>query len=290
MTKPSSIIFLGTPEFAIPSLRALAKAKNFSVVLAVTQPDKPSGRKQTVTPPPVKICAEKLGIKVIQPISINADFGILKQFKPDFIVSAAYGQILTQEVLEIPEIASINIHPSLLPRWRGASPIQNAILAGDEETGVTVQMMTEELDAGDILGQESVPIGERETYGSLHDKLVEIAAELLIKTLSMPLQAVRQKSPLVKFCAKLSREDGKIDINKMTAEEIDRRVRALNPWPGVLCNLNGNEIKILETSLSALRDSVPIDCAKGTVLYLVKLLPPGKKPMSAAEWERGTRN
>src|SRR3989338_8365628 len=144
MTKPSSIIFLVTPEFAIPSLRALAKAKNFSVVLAVTQPDKPSGRKQTVTPPPVKICAEKLGIKVIQPISINADFGILKQFKPDFIVSAAYGQILTKQVLQIPEIASINIHPSLLPRWSGASPIQNAILAGDEETGVTVQMMTEE--------------------------------------------------------------------------------------------------------------------------------------------------
>ncbi|MBU2213781.1 methionyl-tRNA formyltransferase [Patescibacteria group bacterium] len=287
MPTTKSIIFCGTPEFAVPSLEALIADSEFSVDLVITQPDKPVGRKQELTSPPVKKCAQSHGISVAQPDNLNSDLSALISHKPDFLVTVAYGQILKSPILDLPNIASVNIHPSLLPHWRGASPIQHAILAGDRETGVTLQEMTEELDAGPILAQVTTVIEERETATSLHDRLSTLSAQLLINTLKKPLDPKPQDESQVTFCQKLTRKDGEVDLSAMTAEEIDRHVRALVPWPGVLCTINGTELKLLETSLEEVPDSIPVECAKSSILHIVQLQPPGKKPMTGKEWGRG---
>ncbi|MBU1123669.1 methionyl-tRNA formyltransferase [Patescibacteria group bacterium] len=291
MPNPKTIIFCGTPEFAVPSLEALAADSEFKIELVITQPDKPVGRKQIVTPPPVKVCAEKLGIEVYQTEDINnhdSDSGF-RIPKFDVLITVAYGQILKQPILNLPKIAPINIHPSLLPKLRGASPIQNAILSGDNETGTTIQIMTEKLDAGDIVGQVVTDIAERETATSLHDRLAELSASLLIKTLKKPLSPAPQNESEATFCKKLSREDGQVDTKTMLAEEIDRKVRALVPWPGVTCNVEGQELKIIETSLIETDNSVEVQCADNSKLFLITVQPPGKKEMTAKEWGRGIR-
>jgi len=285
--KPFSVIFCGTPEFAVPSLEALIKDSNYSVDLVITQPDKPVGRKLELTPPPVKTYAQKHDIEVLQPKNINDDFSAIESTKPDFLVTVAYGQIVAQSLLDLPNIKAVNIHPSLLPHWRGASPIQNAILAGDKETGVTLLEMTEELDAGPILAQETISIEDRETALTLHDKLAQVSAQLLIKKLKEPLNPTPQNESEASYCQKLTREDGNIDSTSMTAQEIDRTVRALVPWPGVRINISGNELKLIETSLEETNDSVPHICAEETTLHIVKLQPPGKKTMTGKEWKRG---
>lgn len=291
MPSPLTIIFCGTPEFALPSLKALLNDPAFSVKLVVTQPDKPVGRKQIMTPPPVKVLAEQSNIPIWQPDNINAQDARLKtQDSPfDFLVVVAYGQILSKEILALPTIAPVNLHPSLLPRWRGASPMHHTLLAGDRETGVTIQQMAEALDAGPILAQERVPVGPRETFVSLRTTLAEKGAALLVRTLKAPLRPVPQDKTQMTICTKLTRKDGEVDPARMTAEAIDRKVRALTPWPGVTCPIHKETVKLLKTALTAERDALPLPCAEGSMLFVLELQPPGKKPMSGAAWERGRR-
>jgi len=293
MPSKHSVWFLGTSAFAVPSLEALWKDDAFSVDLVITQPDRPTGRKQELMPPPVKIAAQKHGLRIEQPENINDHFQFsifnFQLSTPDFLIVVSFGQILSQEILSVPTIAAVNVHASLLPRWRGASPIQHAILAGDAETGVSVQKMVKELDAGPILNQEKVAIAPRETFTTAHDKLATIGAGLLLRTLKNPLQPLEQDPTRVTVCRTLKREDGMVHPQEMTAEEIDRNVRALNPWPGVTLVQDGQTVKILESSLEPTVDSAVLTCAKGTVLHLVRVQAAGGKPMTGAAWERGKR-
>jgi len=282
---PFHVIFCGTPDFAVPALKALIDHSDFEVDLVITQPDKPIGRSQEVTPPePVKVAAQEAGIKVFQPEDINEEFP--KDAEADFIVTVAYGQLLDNELLEIPKIAPVNIHASLLPRWRGASPIQHTILE-DKTGGISIQRMAEKLDAGPILSQKEIKLDKRETSLSLHDKLSTLGADLLIETLTKPLKPEDQNDADAVFCRKLSRKDGIVYSAKMTAEEVDKHVRALVPWPGVRCKINGNEVKLIETSLTETDDSIPLTCKSDTVLHIVSLQPPGKSRMTGRQWGCG---
>lgn len=291
MPKPITIIFCGTPAFAVSSLEALATDDAFHVVLVITQPDRPSGRQRTLAPPPVKARAQELGLRVFQPQDINEELSAYLEAhgipRPDFLVVVAYGKILAPPILALPAIAPINVHASLLPRWRGASPVEHAILAGDTETGITVQVMSPKLDAGDILAVRRIPIAPRTTTPLLKETLSRLGADLLVTTLKQPLHPVPQPAEGITLCRKLSREDGIVDPARETSEEIDRRVRALNPWPGVLCKIAGRMIKMLATSLAPVAGSVPLPCAHQTTLQLISVQEPGKKAMRADAWKRG---
>jgi methionyl-tRNA formyltransferase len=288
---PRSIIFCGTSAFAVPALQALAADSEFEVQLVITQPDRPVGRKQELTPPPLKVAAEKLSLKLWQPENLNKELTAYRSSlaAADFLIVASYGQLLSEEVLNLPKRLPLNIHASLLPRWRGASPIQQAILANDRETGVTIQKMVKQLDAGPILGQEKTPIDPRETFISLHDRLATMSASLLIQTLKNPLEPQDQDETEITFCHKLTKEDGMVNPEKETAEAIDRKVRALTPWPGVTITMNGQQLKVIETSLAPTTISTRINCDGNSALYLVKVVPAGKKEMTGAEWERGVK-
>ncbi len=291
MPPKRSIWFLGTSAFAVPSLEALLHDAHFSVDLVITQPDRPVGRKQEVAASPVKAAAMKHGLKIMQPENINdsTHYPLPTTHYPDFLVVVSFGQILSQKILDLPKIAPVNVHGSLLPRWRGASPIQHAILAGDKESGVTVQKIVKELDAGPVLAQEKVLIDPRETFTTLHDRLAPLGASLLIRTLKSPLHPIDQDSSQVTICRTLKRNDGLVDPTTMTAKEIDRKVRGLNPWPGVAMVIDGKTVKILQTSLEPGMDTTSLSCAGETVLHLVMVQPAGGKAMGGAQWERGKR-
>lgn len=279
---PWKIIFAGTPEFAVPSLQALAAADSCQVDLVVTQPDKPVGRKQTLTPPAVKVAAHELQIPVIQPTKLEpSDLPA-----HDFLVVVAYGQLLTQVVLDTPRVAPINLHASLLPRWRGASPMQHSLLHGDTETGITAQRMVKALDAGPILAQHTTAIAPRETITTLHHRLAVLSAKLIVDTLQAPLTETPQDESLVTTCGKLSREIGNVDPATMTAEEIDRHIRALVPWPGVRTTINGHDVKLIAAQLTPNESAYPLACTEGT-LYITQMQSPGKSPVSGAAWQRG---
>jgi methionyl-tRNA formyltransferase len=296
---PSTIIFCGTPEFACPSLQALHEDPAFDVVQVITQPDKPVGRKRVVTAPAVKVLAKKLGLPVEQPNDINSTHYSL--LTTDYLVVVAYGQILKERILKMPKIAAVNLHPSLLPIWRGPSPIQNSLLAGDKETGVTIQHMVEEVDAGAILSQEKITIDPRETKTALTERLAKEGAELLTKTLKAPLTETHQDDSKATFCKKLTRSVGQVDPHLMTAEEIDRYVRALVPWPGVSIHCGtgilpvrsggrparDESVKLIETLLTPHADSFELPCAKGSILYVTKIQSPGKNVMTGEEWGKG---
>ncbi len=291
MPTPHTVVFCGTPRFAVLSLRALHGDPHFTVTQVVTQPDRPVGRSQELTPSETKLAAEELGIPVWQPESINKE---LPEFmktmeRPDFLVVVAYGKILGDEVLAWPKIAAVNVHGSILPRWRGASPIEHAILNGDESTGVTVQMMAKELDAGDTLSMAQTPIGPLDTSLSLRERLSRMGAELLVETLTMPLEPKPQPKDGITICGKISKEDGIVDPANLTAIEIDRRIRAFTPWPGVTTTVHGKTVKILSASLSEAKHGIPLSCKDGTTLYVTELVEAGKKPMKADEWMRGVR-
>ncbi len=282
---PFRIVFCGTPAFAVPSLQALAADPAYKVELVITQPDKPIGRKQVITPTPVKVAALELGIPVEQPDNIN-DFRIpLSGF--DFLVVVAYGQLFKQPLLDLPSIAAVNLHGSLLPRWRGASPIHHSVLAGDTESGVSVQKMVKKLDAGPVLNQTSITLDPRETSTTLLERLAILGAQLLVKTLQQPLNPQPQDETKVTICRKLTRKDGEVDSEIMTAEEIDRHVRALVPWPGVTCTINGKSVKLLATDLQSSADAFPLPCKNNTILYITKIQSPGKEAVKGAEWIRG---
>jgi methionyl-tRNA formyltransferase len=229
------IVFMGTPEFGAVILEGLLKG-GYEPVLVVTETDKPVGRKQIITPPPVKIAAEKFNISIEQPEEIKNLKLKIKNLKPDLGIAAAYGKIIPKDILDIPKYGFINIHPSLLPKYRGPSPIQAAILNGDKETGVSIILMNEKMDSGDIISNSKFKIQNSNlTCTELHNKLAESGTELLLETIPKwikgEIKPVPQDESKATYTKILTKEDGRIDWKK-TAEELERRVRAFDPWPG----------------------------------------------------------
>ena len=250
------IIFMGTPEFAIPSLGEIYK-KGWDIISVVTQPDRPKGRGMHSLPSPVKEFALKHGIKILEPLKVrDKEFiNLLKDLGPDIIVVVAYGKILPKEILEIPPLGCVNLHASLLPKYRGAAPINWTIINGEKETGVTTQMIAEKMDAGNILLQERMKILESDTAGTLHDKLKVIGAFLLINTLEglkeKSLKPIVQDESKATYAPILKKEDGLIDWIKK-ADSIINLIRGTNPWPSAYTFLSGKLFKIWKASLTGL--------------------------------------
>ncbi len=296
------IVFIGTGEIGVPTLRALLNSEH-EVVAVVTQPDKRVGRKQRIESPPIKKKIAKTRIPILQPARIKDQkaTGEIRDFAPDVVVVVAYGQILPRDVLEIPRLACLNLHASLLPRWRGAAPIQAAIAAGDCETGITAMYMDEGLDTGDILLQRHVEILPNDTGGSLHDRLAQIAPEALLESLRL-LSAgnaprIVQDNARATYAPKLKREHGLIDWSE-SAEAIDRKIRAYNPWPGAFMKVDHQNLKVFSASVvdlngqpgEVLRSDKDLIVATGKgALSLAEVQLEGKRRMSAAEFLRGHR-
>src|SRR5260370_21054629 len=247
------IVFIGTGEIGVPTLSALLESEH-EVVEVVTQPDKPAGRDQRIEAPPVKKALAGTKMSILQPARIKDRESIeeIRALTPDVIVVMAYGQILPRNVLEIPPTACLNLHASLLPRHRGAAPIQAAIAAGDRETGITIMYMDESLDTGDILLQRTIDIRSDDTGASLHDRLAQIAPEALLQALRMLAKGsaprVPQDSTRATLAPKLSREHGQIDWSE-AAQTIERKIRAFNPWPGAFMTIDGRNLKIFSASV-----------------------------------------
>lgn len=245
------IIYMGTPEFSVPALERLALEEGFSVCLVVTQPDRPKGRGKKLMPPPVKESAQKLGIEVFQPEKINSPESMdrLSSFKPDFFVVAAFGQILSQKILDIPSIYPVNIHASLLPKYRGPSPIQAAILNMDEQTGVTTMVMKKEMDKGDILLSKSTPVFPQETAEDLSKRLAIMGADLIVQTLKAILtnqcHPEAQDHSNASYVKLLKKDDGRIDWN-FSSRHLQAHINAMTPWPGAFSSLLSKPIKIFK--------------------------------------------
>jgi len=298
------IVFMGSPEFSLPSLRRLAE--RYPLTGVITQPDRPSGRGRRLTPPPVKRLAEELGIPLIQPRRLREEeaMGQLRRWEPDLIVVAAFGQILRPSVLELPRFGCVNVHASLLPRWRGAAPIPSAILQGDSHTGVTIMLMDPGVDTGPVLSQRATPIQAGETAGELSERMAHLGAELLLETLPRHLSGELQPQPQPQegatYASMLKKEDGRLDFNQ-PAMELERRVRAFNPWPGAFMDWQGGPLKVHRASLgSPVEDQLPgmrlvqaglpaMVTSKGTLL-LEELQPPGKRPLPGRDFLRGARH
>lgn len=243
------IVFMGTPDFAVPSLQALIETQN--VVGVVTQPDRPAGRGKQLRPSPVKVAALEAGLPIFQPYSLRKreQAEQLVAWQPDAIVVAAFGQILRPHVLELPPLGCINVHASLLPRWRGSSPIQHAIMAGDEQSGVCLMQMERGLDTGAVYACEAIPLDTNETAATLHDKLAELGAELvrceLPCVLAGEIVPTPQDEALVTYARMIRKGDGEIDWRD-SAEKIDRHIRAFTPWPSAFTFWQGKQLKIIE--------------------------------------------
>jgi methionyl-tRNA formyltransferase len=297
------VLFIGTGDIGLPSLEWLLNTPKHEVVGVITQPDKPVGRKQVLTPPQIKVRALAAGKQVIQPPKIRHAVDELKAFNADVAIVVAYGQILSRAVLDVPKLGCLNIHASLLPRHRGAAPIQAAIRDGDEETGVTIMFMDEGLDTGDILLMKRLPITADDTGGSVHDKLalqapaaLEEALDLLAAS-SPPRE--KQDDSKVTHVRKLTRQDGRIDWNR-TAIELDRLIRAFTPWPGTFCLFKDTQMKIHRASVIAHADVCPlpgtivgadaggigVSCGGG-LLNLLEIQIGGGKRLPAGDFLRG---
>jgi methionyl-tRNA formyltransferase len=268
------LLFLGTSDFAVPSLRALAADGRFEIVGVVTQPDRPVGRHATITPPPIKIAAQELGIKEIrQPEKMKDEEAWLCEIGPtcDAFVVVSYGKILRPWVLELPKHGVVNVHGSLLPRWRGAAPIQAAIATGDAVSGVTIMQMDADLDHGPILATAETPIALDETGQSLHDRLATLGAELLPFTLTSflndSLEPEPQNHDLATHCSTLTRDDGKLDFSR-SAEELERQIRAYNPWPGTWTSVDEKRVKIFRARVVPEGTPGAIACGKDALLPL----------------------
>ncbi len=291
------VAFMGTPDFAVPALRALHGAGH-DIVAVYAQPPRPAGRGQAMRPSPVQLAAEALGLPVRTPSRLKRDPAAPEAFAAlhlDVAVVAAYGLILPEAMLAAPARGCLNIHASLLPRWRGAAPIQAAILAGDDQTGVTIMQMDAGLDSGAMLLAEAVPITQATTAALLHDRLAEIGARLLLRVLTEPPAPVPQPEAGATYAARLTRADGRIDWTR-DAAGLDRQVRALNPWPGTYAMLDDIVLKVLAampeagagTPGSILDDRLLVACGSGA-LRLLRVQAPGRAAMDAAAFLRGHR-
>jgi methionyl-tRNA formyltransferase len=295
------IVFIGAGEIGVPTLEALLRSSEHELARVVTQPDKPVGRTRQIEPPPIKRALAGTKVAILQPAQIKDRQAIeeIRALQPDVILVMAYGQILPREALELPRIACLNLHASLLPRWRGAAPIQAAIAAGDVETGITVMYMAEGLDTGDILLQRRIDILPTDTGGSLHDRLAQIAPEASLKALQKLANGnaprIPQDNAVASYAPKLTRDNGKIDWSE-SAEIIERKIRAFNPWPGAFMKLDERNLKIFSASIvdlggkpgEVLRSDKDLVIAAGTeALSLGEVQLEGKQRMSAAEFSRG---
>lgn len=299
-----NILFMGTPDFAVPSLEALVAAGH-RVVGVFSQPDKPKNRGMKLLPTPVKVCAQAHAIPVFQPAKLRDGTALetIRQLAPDLIVVAAYGRILPQEILDYPRLGCINVHSSLLPKYRGSAPIHWAILNGDRETGVTIMHMALALDAGDIIAQRATPIDPDETVETLHDRLAQLGAELLVETVDKLAQGTAtrtaQEESQVTQAPMLSRALSPMDWTR-PARALHDQVRGLIPWPAAVTELGGTRCKIFATTvleettgkapgsiLSADKKGLKVACGGGTVLRIDILQADGGKRMAAADYLRG---
>lgn len=301
------LIFLGTPAFAVPSLEALVRSGQ-SVSLVVTQPDRPAGRGRSLAPPPVAARARELGLPVWQTPTLRAP-GTLERLRteqPDALALAAFGALVPDPILTLAPHGVLNVHPSLLPRWRGASPIQAALLAGDAQTGVSIIRLVRELDAGPILLQESVSIGEEDDYTTLEPRLAGLGAEMLVRTLALlergAIQPVPQDDGEATVCGRVQREDACLDW-RLPARQLRNRVRAYRGWPQAFTFVNGRLLKVTRASVADAPP--PVEISAGTLradaggrpevacgdawLRLDEVVPEGRRPQSGADWLRGAR-
>jgi methionyl-tRNA formyltransferase len=297
---------MGSPEFAVPTLERLV-LNQYQVVAVYTQPDRAAGRGRALVSPPVKLAAQSLGLEVVQPPSLK-EAGVvawLAQFRPEVIVVAAFGQILPRAVLDIPRFGAVNVHPSLLPRFRGASPVAAAILAGDEFSGVSIMLMDKGLDTGPVLARAQVPISALDTTGSLTARLSLVGARLLVEALGHYLRGELTSKPQneaeATYSGAISKEEGEIDWH-LPAIEIWRRVRAFHPWPGCYTRWQGKQLKIIEAlpltegkafkvgEVVALTSTAAFGVGTGDgVLGILRVQREGKRVMSAVEFLRGQR-
>lgn len=247
------IVFFGTPEIALPSLESLAKANDIAILAVVTQPDKPAGRKQVMTPPPIKTLASEFNIPVLQPENKEELATLLKNFPADFFVVFAYGMIFSKEILSMAKYGAINIHTSLLPKYRGASPIQQALLNGDQETGVTIMKMSQKMDTGDIYSLKRLPIENTDNLGILTQKLGILSGSIIAHTLrdiaEGILKPIPQNDTKATYCKKITKDEGNIDWKK-SAAEINNMIRAFTPWPSAFTFFQDKKLKILEAIIS----------------------------------------
>ena len=306
--KVIKVVFMGTPLIAVNSLKKLLNFNDIQIQAVVTQPDRPSGRGNKLTPPPVKECALKNAVPVFQTESIRKDNELiqkLKELEPDFFITFAFGQILTQEVLDIPKFATINLHASLLPEYRGANPIQRAIYDGKTETGITTMITVLALDAGDICQQEKIPITENMTDIELSEIISDKAPFLLYKTIkglyTKTLNPKKQDETGVTIAKKFQKSDGAIDWNR-SVDEIHNQIRAMKSWPTAYTKCNGKLIKVTESrviehctakgnicSIKKISKEGMELCLKDGSLLITKIKPEGKQEMSPYDWANGTK-
>ncbi len=300
------VVFMGSPEFAVPHLEQLI-LNQYQVVAVYTQPDRAAGRGRSLAPPPVKAAAQSLGLEVVQPPSLK-EAGVVRQlaqFRPDVIVVAAFGQILPRSVLDIPRFGAVNVHPSLLPRFRGASPVASAILAGDEFSGVSIMLMDEGMDTGPVLARAQVPVSAADNTGSLTTKLSLVGARLLLEVLGHYLRGELTPEPQneaeATYSSPITKEEGEIDWH-LPAVDIWRRVRAFHPWPGCYTRWRGKKLDIIEAvpltgekafkvgEVVALTSAAALGVNTGEgVLGVSRVQLEGRRAMSAAEFLRGQR-
>ncbi|GGA84184.1 methionyl-tRNA formyltransferase [Ornithinibacillus halotolerans] len=297
------IVFMGTPDFSVPILKQLIQSE-YEVVLVVTQPDRPKGRKKIITPPPVKETAVEYGIPVFQPEKIRHDYQEILDYEPDLVVTAAYGQILPNELLEGPTFGCINVHASLLPELRGGAPIHYSIIQGKDETGITIMYMAEKLDAGDILTQRSIPIEETDHVGTLHDKLSKVGAELLMETLPQLFEGkitpIKQDDSKATFASNIKREQEEIDWNKSN-RDIYNHIRGLHPWPVAFTTYENKNVKIwwgepIDKEYNGVpgeivdkegNESIIVLCGNGKGIRLTDIQLAGKRRMKVKEYLQG---
>ncbi|MCI8530325.1 MAG: methionyl-tRNA formyltransferase [Lachnospiraceae bacterium] len=301
------ILFMGTPDYAAEALEALIQAGH-EIVAAVTQPDKPKGRSKELQPPPVKVCAVKHGVPVMQPKRIKTPEAIaaLRQYDVDVYVVAAFGQILSQEILDIPPYGSLNIHASLLPKYRGASPIQHVILAGEEKTGITIMQMDAGIDTGDMLYQMEIAISPEDTFETLHDKLAALGGKAITQALSLleegKLTPQKQKEELSCYAPLIGKEMGRIDFS-LHAWAIERQIRAMTPWPSAFTSYQGKQLKVWKAApaigentfagkpgevIGVDKNSIIVSTGKGA-LCIEEVQLEGKKRMSVHDFLLGVK-
>ena len=298
MYKDIKVVFMGTPDFAVPPLEALIK--NTNVVLVVTQPDKEIGRKKEIKYCPVKEVAIENGIDVFQPIKIRNEFDVIKNINPDLIVTCAYGQILPQELLDIPRFGAINIHASLLPKYRGSAPIQWVLLNGEEKTGVSLMYMDAGMDTGDVFAKCEYVIKSNDNVGTLHDILSVMGAKLLEDNLDDIINGktkrVKQNDNEATYAPMIKREDEIIDINE-SGQSIINKIRAFNPWPLAYIRIKDEELKVIDAEfikenntkvgkIIQTKDSLGVEVKDG-IIYLKVIKPVGKKVMDIKAYLNG---
>ena len=287
MNQPK-IIFIGTSQFAVPILEKLF-SRNYQIIAIITAPDRPAGRRQELTPPPIKEAALNYNLPILQPERIEQIQNKISEMSPDLIVLAAYGRIIPKGVLNIPRLGCLNFHPSLLPKYRGPSPIQTAILNDDKITGVTIILMDEKIDHGPIIAQKELSINPRETSRSLEEKLSHSAANLLIEILPQYLEGKikpeAQDESKASYTKIINREDGRINWQE-SAQTIDRKIRAFYPWPGAWTYFGQQRVKIIKAKAVDQAQPAALSTGKG-FLFLEIVQPAGKKTMTGQEFFRG---